>query len=300
MNAESLLETFGNEENQFQLEFVTIGNPENAPDFQNDTLWTRPSSPYAVGSVSYVYNIGKHEISRDMVQKANQLGGLGISLGDLSFNGGNGVHRPATSINFLEAARFVNWLNTSAGNHAAYKIDSNDNLQLWTPAEAGYNSGNLLRNDLAKFWVPSSNEWYKAAFGSPTGAWFDNATGSDLAPEAVSGGNLGAIYRQLSPSDITNAGGLSLWGTMGQGGNALEWTETAMDGVNDSGSENRELRGGGWEFGDISNSYRSGSSPQDAGYAVGFRVAMVPEPSSLSLFLAGGAVFAAARRRKLD
>jgi len=299
VNAQTITQTFGAGGNQFQIEFVTIGSPGNTPDSQIDTLWSRPSSPYEVGSVSYTYNIGKYEINRDMVLKANQLGGLGITLGDLTYKGGNGSNRPATSIDFLEAARFVNWLNTSTGSQAAYKFDTNGNLQLWASNDLGYNSNNLLRNSYATFWLPSSDEWYKAAFGSPSGIWFNYANGSDAAPEAVSSGNQGAIYQQMSPSDITSAGAPSAWQTVGQGGNALEWTETATDGVNDSSSEIRELRGGGWESGDISKAYRSGSSPSDAGYAVGFRVAMVPEPSSLSLLLAGGAVLMAGRRRKV-
>jgi hypothetical protein len=44
--------------------------------------------------------MGTYEVSRDMITKANAAvgaggGGLGITLGDLSGNGGNGVNRPA-------------------------------------------------------------------------------------------------------------------------------------------------------------------------------------------------------------
>ena len=46
--------------------------------------------------------------------------------------------------------------------------------------------------------------------------------------------------------DITLAGGLSPYGTMGQGGNVYEWEETDFDLVNDSSSSARGVRGGGW------------------------------------------------------
>jgi hypothetical protein len=74
--AQSLLQTFGNGANQFSMDFVTIGNPGNAADTSGD--------PNPAGRVNYVYNIGKYEVSRDMIEKANAAGGLGITLADMS------------------------------------------------------------------------------------------------------------------------------------------------------------------------------------------------------------------------
>ena len=51
-SAQSLLETFGSGANQFTMEFVTIGNPGNAPD--------TTGSPIPAGSVAYTYNLGKY------------------------------------------------------------------------------------------------------------------------------------------------------------------------------------------------------------------------------------------------
>jgi len=81
--------------------------------------------------------------------------------------------------------------------------------------------------------------------------YYDYPTGSDSAPTPVYSGTLAgtAVYdRDISdgPADIASAGGLSPYGTMGQGGNVLEWMESASDGTNDSGSENRVWRGGAW------------------------------------------------------
>lgn len=87
IQAESLLQTFGSGTNQFQIEFVEVGNPANAAD--------TTGSPNPAGSVAYTYNLGKYEISRDMVIKANTLGGLGLTLGSLAVYGGNGPDRPA-------------------------------------------------------------------------------------------------------------------------------------------------------------------------------------------------------------
>ena len=162
--AQGLLQTFGSGTNQFQIEFVTIGNPGNAAD--------TTGSPNPVGSVGYVYSMGKYEVSRDMITKANAAGTLGITLFNMSSFGGNGVNRPATGISWNEAARFVNWLNTSQGYQAAYNFTTsgaNANITLWGAGQ--YSGSNQFRHKDAYYFLPSVDEWYKAAYGSPNGTW---------------------------------------------------------------------------------------------------------------------------------
>jgi hypothetical protein len=284
-SAQLVTESFGSGNNAFTMDFVTIGNPGNAAD--------TTGSPNPVGSVAYTYNLGMYEVSRDQITKANSAGSLGITMFDLTGYGGNGVNRPATGISWYEAAKFVNWLNTSTGNTAAYKFDGSGNFQLWSAGDAGYNANNLFRNSLAKYWLPSNDEWYKGAYGSPNGTWFNYPTGSDSAPTAVAGGTAAntALYNgQSGPADITSAGGLSAYGTMGQGGNAWEWNETAFDGTNNTAGENRVARGGSW--GDVGSvldaSYRNiVGNPTDELINIGFRVASVPEPSTGLLVVLG-------------
>jgi len=292
-SATSLLETFGSGANAFTMEFVTIGNPNNAAD--------TTGAPNPVGSVAYVYNLGKYEVSRDQITKANSAGSLGITMSDMSSYGGNGVNRPVTGISYFEAATYVNWLNTSKGYQAAYKF-SGSTFQLWSAGDAGYNANNMFRNSLAKYVIASSNEWYKGAYGSPNGTWFNYPTGSDSAPTEVASGTAAntAVYNlQSGPADITSAGGLSAYGTMGQGGNVWEWNETAYDGTNDTAGENRELRGGSWSSGGyLGAAYRYGRSPTDENFSYGFRVAMVPEPSAFSLLAIGLGGLAMMRRRR--
>jgi formylglycine-generating enzyme required for sulfatase activity len=291
-SAVSLLETFGSGANAFTMEFVTIGNPNNAAD--------TTGSPNPAGSVAYTYNIGKYEVSRDMITRANLAG---ITMLNMSSFGGNGVNRPATGISWYEAAKYVNWLNTSTGGTAAYKFVGGT-FQLWSSTDAGYNASNMFRNSLAKYWLPSSNEWYKAAYGNLNGTWNNYATGSDSAPTAVASGTAAntAVYGQTAstgPADITNAGGLSPYGTMGQGGNVFEWVETAFDGSNNTAGEDRELRGGNWaNSGYLIASSRYNGPPSQEYYVSGFRVASVPEPSALSLLAIGLGGLALVRRRK--
>jgi formylglycine-generating enzyme required for sulfatase activity len=296
-SAQLVTESFGAGANAFTMDFVTIGNPGNAAD--------TTGSPNPVGSVAYTYNLGKYEVSRDQITKANALGSLGITMSDMSINGGNGVNKPATGVIWYEAAKFVNWLNTSTGGTAAYKFDGSGTFQLWSSTDAGYNANNMFRNSLAKYVIASRDEWHKGAYGNLDGTWNNYPTGSDNAPTAVAGGTAAntAVYGQSGPADITSAGGLSPYGTMGQGGNVWEWMETAYDGSNNTAGESRELRGGSWS---TTSSYLAASHssttntlpPETAYYSNGFRVASVPEPSALSLLAIGLGGLAILRRRK--
>ena len=98
-------ETFGSGSNQFSIDLVRIGNPGNAAD--------TTGSPNPAGSVAYNYNIGKYEISRDMIEKVNAVTGMGITMLDLTQYGGFNAHsQPAISVTWYQAAAFVNYLNT--------------------------------------------------------------------------------------------------------------------------------------------------------------------------------------------
>ena len=120
--------SFGSGPNQFNMDFVTIGNPGNTA-----------GAIRQLSSVGYVYNMGKYEVSRDMLAKASEQGSLGITSDLMDFViGGARPDMPATGVSWNEAARFVNWLNTSQGFQPAYKLA----LQ---PGDAGYSANaNIL------------------------------------------------------------------------------------------------------------------------------------------------------------
>jgi hypothetical protein len=298
VNAQTITENFGTGVNSFSIDFVTIGNPNNATD----------ATGY--GSVAYTYNMGKYEVSREMIDKANAAGGLGITLQDMTNYSGNGANKPATGVNWYEAAKFVNWLNTSTGGQAAYKFDGSGKFQLWSSTDAGYNAANQFRNSLAKYVIASTDEWYKASYGSPNGIWYNYPTGSNTAPTPVGGGTdvNTAVYNRYdwesTTADIFDAGGLSAYGTMAQGGNVWEWNESAFDGHNDMSDKMRDLRGGSWGYGGELAMNASTVSPHDPNVeepSIGFRVAStssVPEPSALSLLAVGLGGLAMIRRRR--
>ena len=296
-SAQLVMERFGFGANEFFMEFVTIGDPNNAAD--------TTGNPNPAGSVAYTYNLGKYEVSREQIDKANWAVDLGITLTDMTSYGGNEWLKPATGISWNEAAKFVNYLNISTGNAPAYKFDGSGNIQLWSAGDAGYNANNLFRNSLAKYVITSTDEWYKGAYGSADGSWSNFPNGRDASPMPVAGGTdeNTAVYGQsisTGPADITSAGGVSAYGTMGQGGNVWEWNETAYDGTNDTAGESRELRGGSWILlSDVLGaSNRFNDDPSVVLNSVGFRVASVPEPSAVSLLAIGLSGLAMMRRRR--
>lgn len=285
--------TFGSGADTFAMDFVFVANAGNPAD--------TTGIPNPAGSVSHVYRMGKYEVSEDMIDKANSAGGLGITK-DL-----RGANQPATSITWIEAAKFVNWLNTSTGRQPAYKFDGSGAPQLWSSAEAWQAGGeNLFRHRDAYFFLPSENEWYKAAyFNGAAGVYFDYPTGSDTPPTGVGSGTAAgtAVVGQVAPADIAQAGGLGPYGTMAQGGNVWEWTETAADQVNDNPSELRSMRGSWWGFpaastaASLSAEVGSVWPAEFVNPSVGFRVAAVPEPSGFAVAF-GGLTFGLALRRR--
>jgi formylglycine-generating enzyme required for sulfatase activity len=272
------LDNFGSGQNAFVIEFVTIGHAGNAADTEGD--------PNPAGAVGYVYRIGKFEISEDQVSKAVAAGGLRIN------HSRRGASKPATALSWLHAAVFVNWLNISTGNHPAYKLippvpPFNDpTFHLWEPGEPGYNPENPYRNRLAKYVIPSLDEWYKAAYYDPQAkVYYEFPTGRNSAPAPVASGTEPdtAVFNQSHqsvPADVNRAGGLSSFGTMGQGGNAFEWNESPYFFNYNDPHATRIVRGGDYSsFGgganDLRRIARSGWTIWGGGSTWGLRVAAV-------------------------
>jgi sulfatase modifying factor 1 len=288
--------TFGSGANTFNMEFVTIGNPGNAAD-----------SIIGGGSVGYTYGIGKFEVSEGMIEKFNASQSLQITKSSL------GPNKPAWQVSWNEAARFVNWLNTSTGGFAAYKFTTggvNDNVDLWTAADVSdYDPLNTTRSIRAKYVLPTYDEWHKAAYyNGSNNTYYVYPNGRNTPPSAVTSGtdDNTAVYNQTfaqGPANVDEAGGVSPYGVMGLGGNVREWQESSL-----RNSAKRLYRGGDWMD---SSSYLQASvlsaSPNNESGAVGFRVALllpssppptVPEPTSMAIFGLGALGMAYRARRK--
>ena len=301
-------DNFGSGANEFTIEFVDIGDPNNPDD--------SGGSPDPAGKVEYAYRMGKYEISQEMIDKATASGMTNVTAGAWTGT------QPAAEVSWYEAAAFVNWLNTSEGHHAAYDLTWTErsppfiipgpryywSMGLWNSADAWQEGGeNLFRHKDAYYFLPSANEWYKAAYYDPNaGVYYDYPTGSDSVPNGIDftgdtsfDAVVGVSIPQ--PNDITDVGVLSPYGTAGQGGNVWEWEETESDLVNNISSSARGVRGGSWN----SHSLHLSSSvrlldlqyPWDESYAFGFRVASIPSiPEPSTALLAISVLILATRR----
>jgi len=278
----SIADTFGNGTNSFTLEFETIGDAGNA------------AGNGGYGAVVYDFRMSTHEISEDVLQRAVNAGLTGVSGGAWTGD------QPAAFVDWFEAAAFVNFLNTDRGFSPAYDLSWDGGswtMNLWSSANAWQLGGeNLYRHKDTFYFLPSENEWFKAAYyqggGTDAGYW-TYPTQENTAPAAVASGVLAgtAVFDgQAEPASVFANGGSSAYGHRGLGGNVAEWTESAWDGLNNSSSEDRTVRGGDWfgSFDQLASDSRDINAPLYESDFIGFRVASVPEPSTIALLLLTG------------
>lgn len=292
-------DTFGSGSNSFSIAFVSVGNAGNQGD---------PNARGQIGGVPYNYRISTYEISQGQIDMASAGGLQGVTAGAWS------ADQPAAFLKWYEAAAFANWLNTSTGNVPAYNLTYNggsDNsswvMSLWSPEDAWQNGGqNLYRNKNAHYFLPSDDEWFKAAFQMNDGVtanYWNYPTASNSAPTPVASGTAAgtAVYAQsltAPPADVNQAGGPSAYGTVGQGGNVWEWMETSSTGSNTVPYADRTLMGGSSQDQSqvlqATNMTPFNANPAFEDTYIGFRVAsaevgigIVPEPSTYCLGLTG-------------
>src|SRR5262245_29663639 len=185
------------------IEMVPVGNAGNAPDTQ---LMTDGTTGY--GSVGYNYQIGKYEVTAgqyteflNAVAKADPNGLYRTEMGRIDLQGaniqrtGSSPHftysvgevfgtvaadwptRPVKFVIFWNAVRFANWLHN--------RQPTGPQGPGTTEGGAYHNVGDQTlfgRNAGAKFFIPTENEWYKAAYhknDGVTGNYWYYPTASD-------------------------------------------------------------------------------------------------------------------------
>jgi formylglycine-generating enzyme required for sulfatase activity len=270
------------------IDYVTVGNAGKAADTRVGT------GSLGYGAVGYAYQIGKYEVTNSQyvdflnakavtdtyslynpnmsdygITRANSSGSYNYSV-----TGGLG-NRPVVYVSWFDAARFSNWLGNGQGSGStetgAYTLTG------------GQTTGIVTVNAGAKVYIPSENEWYKAAYyNGTTSAYSLYPNGQNTITTAD------ANYASLGSINVGSySGDPSSYGTFDQGGNVWEWNDAAISGAY------RGLRGGSWD-GDASllrSSFRNYSGPSTELNLFGFRVASselaaVPEPTSLLSTLA--------------
>ncbi len=307
-------DTFGSGAHTFTIDLVAVGNPGNGSDRAQDGIDDTPGDPndddYAApyGGVDYLYRIGTYEVSQNMIDKATASGMSHVIAGRWTGD------QPAVEIAWYEAAAFVNWLNSSTGHQEAYNLAWNGlewRMNLWSSENAWQLGGeNRYRHKDGYYFLPSVDEWYKAAYHKNDGVtanYWDYPTSSNSVPDGIdfSGDpNFEAVvfngFSQGTPNGVTNVGAASPYGTFGQGGNVWEWRETAFDGSNNVPDENRAYGGGAYNFeaNILQSNVLDSLEPTWEGINFGFRIASIPEPSAALLALGGLGTFLLKQRRK--
>jgi len=299
------------------FDWATVGNSNNVADNTG------------FGAVASIYRISKTEVTNaqytdflnsvaetdthslyNNLMSVSSKGGIlqGGSSGNYSYTVKPGRdNNPVNFLTFWSAVRFTNWLNNGQ------PVGSQDNT---TTEDGAYTLGGVTnpvpstvsRNAGATRFIPSEDEWYKAAYYGQSGIYRDYPMGSihhppySDNPNSVNTPNFaaanffnddrigngynsgfavtGSPVFDFFQNYLTDVGAYtrspSEYGTFDQGGNVWEWTESA--GV---------LRGGSYisrpNTFDLASTGRRLDAPFTGSDTYGFRVASIPEPSSLLL-----------------
>ncbi|MEK0451710.1 MAG: hypothetical protein RL088_3978 [Verrucomicrobiota bacterium] len=258
---------------QIGLEFITIGNMGNAPDA---TTYGRVDYPYRIGK--YEVTINQYTAFLNAVAASDNYSlyapelATDATVAGISRSGAPGSYiysvigdgnRPVSYVNWFDAARMANWMHNGEPTGPQDASTTEDGAYTLN----GAMSGIINRNNGARVYVPSENEWYKAAYYDPAlnagtgGYWLypmrSNSTPNNLVgslpnqanfytASSAPGGLLSVTQQStIAPGQtyLTPVGAFtasaSAYGTFDQAGNVYEVLDAVSGG-------NRVARGGTW------------------------------------------------------
>jgi sulfatase modifying factor 1 len=297
-----------------QMDMVAIGNPGNPGN----------SAAGGLGAVAEVFQLSRYETTNQQyVDFLNTVGGSnpnGIfnsnmaidALGGIVQDGSPGnftyavksgtnpqgvayANAPVNFVSWFSAARFVNWLNNGLSSDPA-------TLETGAYTLNGQTTGALpSRNVGATFFLPSLNEWYKAAFHDSVnggGNYFNWGLADNTKPDndvtdltLLNAANYGGTFTPtLGPLEVGSYAGMSSYGLFDMMGNIAEMTDTLGNNANRFLAVSGSYATQPLNFDGFSAFY----SPSNVGGTattgqIGFRVAAVPEPSTYALLAASAA-----------
>jgi len=334
------------------FDWATVGDRGNPADTL--VMDKGPTAEYTTGygSVDYAYRISKYGVTNSQyvsfLNTVDPAGTNALNLWDRNMsehNPGGVGPQPATTggidlllgaaegsryavkagqeqfpavwVRWSSAARFVNWF--SSGQGAGGTESGVYDMSVLT---SGFSTPPTRAAD-ATIFLPSENEYYKAAYYDPSkngsaGGYWQYGTQSDVAPASVpppggtnaanigQGQGLGGTAETLATTGaaydatqnyLTDVGAYSsatsAYGLYDIEGLVFNWTEGTRSVF---GNELPVTRGGSWRYGEgySGAAYRNSYSGANvAGYAsIGFRIAGLPEapPAGVVIDVASGTV----------
>ena len=203
----------------------------------------------------------------------------------------NGEDRGGWAVNYVsiyDAMRFCNWLTsggTETGMYALNGVATPDITTIVRDATAWANGGVAITTE---------DEWYKAAYYNPLTGTYYSYTNKQNDDSGLAGM---ANIMASGIGHVTEAtfGTEGPYGTYGQGGNVWEWTDGIVDSYYSAMSGGSLLSLAG-ELASASGYY---NDPAGDRRGIGFRVVVIPEPSTYAMIFGVLALgFAIYRRRK--
>jgi len=294
------------------VDWVTVGLPGNAADVQNGH-----------GSVGYTYRISRYEVTNTqyaeflnavaMTDDPNGLYNTAMAsgFGGISRSGTSGSYTyspvvgrelmPVNYVSFWDALRFANWLHNGQLSGTQDVTTTEDGA--YTLTAEGIAGNTIQRNSGAQIALPDLDEWYKAAYHNALGVqatdWFNYPTANDSLPTcSTPSGTTNRANCEFAVGDVTTVGSYSgsgsAWETFDQGGNVWEWSEAV-----DETGDGRRILGG--VFTGAATAMGAGfpafDHPSNHASVEGFRLVMIPEPSTGLLVILGLIGLGRARRR---
>jgi len=299
----------------------TLGDPHVDPDSLLTMVTVRdpgnPTDTNGLGHVPATYRIGLYEVTNPQyVRFLNAVAGddphgLYSSLMTSSDRGGilrsgmPGSHtysvkpffenKPVNGVNWFDAARYCNWLHNGTPSGAQGPGTTEDGAY-----DMSLDPALIVREPGARYFLPTHDEWYKAAYYDPhlpgAGAmgtpdyWFYPTRSDTLPTEAMCDGvgdvtnpgpNVANTCQGASwngeTGNVTNVGGClapSPWGAFDLGGNVGEMTETPGTPIPPD-LPTRRLRGGDFanSIALLGSSFFPSLNMLAEGANIGFRVA---------------------------
>jgi formylglycine-generating enzyme required for sulfatase activity len=246
---------------EYGTEFVTVGDPGNRDTVDSD-FGPSIGFPRTYGGVDYAYRLARTEVTIGQHAEfvaayapyyiADNPVGFSASrrfTGDgmfMFYNAPSGAFEielrdsadTPTTIGFAYAARLVNWLhNDKATDRASFETGVYD-LSTFVVDENRIAQHDVTRPADARFWIPSQDEWVKAAYWDPRkdgnagGYWqYPNTSDGESRPGLPADGgernagddDFGFPLPVGSYPDVQ-----SPWGVLDMAGGQEEWTSTVL------------------------------------------------------------------------